>query len=170
VSEQPQPDDEIRDELPEDLNAVAFVGPYSFPDNARRRMQGALYLAVAAVCLVIWLIGGSDGVLVNEGFLLVAIAFALFGLYCFAAGYRTKVDETDALVIATRTAGFPVGHASAQLGWRGLRSRPVWRILVYSVEEPPDQRGLVLVDAVDGHVLEHFVEENPEDWSQLTDA
>jgi hypothetical protein len=115
-------------------------------------------------------VGGSDGVLVNEGFLFAAIGFALFGLYCFAAGYRTKVDETDALVIATRTAGFPVGHASAQLGWRGLRSRPVWRILVYSVEEPPDQRGLVLVDAVDGHVVEHFVETNPEDWSQLTDS
>jgi hypothetical protein len=170
VSDDEIRDEEVRDELPEDLNAVNFVGPYSFPDNARRRMQGALYLAVAVVCLVIWLIGGSDGVLVNEGFLLVAIGFALFGLYCFAAGYPTKVDETDALVIATRTAGFPVGHASAQLGWRGLRSRPVWRILVYSVEEPPDQRGLVLVDAVDGHVLEHFVEENPEDWSALTDA
>lgn len=163
-------DDEIHDELPEDLNAVNFVGPYSFPDNARRRMQGALYLGVAALCLVIWLVGGSDGVLVNDGFLAAAMGFTLFGLYCFAAGYRTKVDETDALVIATRTAGFPVGHASAQLGWRGLRSRPVWRILVYSVEEPPDQRGLVLVDAVDGHVVEHFVEANPEDWSQLTDS
>jgi hypothetical protein len=73
-------------------------------------------------------------------------------------------------VIATRTAGFPVGHASAQLGWRGLRSRPVWRILVYSIEEPPDQRGLVLVDAVDGHVVEHFVESNPEDWAALTES
>ena len=163
-------DDEIRDELPDDLNAAGFVGPYSFPDNARRRMQGALYLAVAAVCLVVWLVGGSDGVLVNDGFLWVAIALALFGGYCFVAGHRTVVDETDALVIATRTAGFPVGHASAQLGWRGLRNRPVWRILVYSVEEPPDQRGLVLVDAVDGTVVEHFVEDNPEDWSTLTDT
>ena len=26
--------------------------------------------------------------------------------------------------------GFPVGHASAQMGWRGLRSRPTWRILL----------------------------------------
>ena len=58
--------------------------------------------------------------------------------------------------------GFPVGHASAQLGWRGLRSRPSWRILVYSAEEPPLQRGLVLVDAVDGGVVEVLVEENPD--------
>ena len=61
--------------------------------------------------------------------------------------------------------GFAVGHASAQLGWRGLRSRPTWRILLYSNEEPPARRGLVLVDGVDGDVLSHFVEDNPEDWS-----
>ena len=68
---------------------------------------------------------------------------------------------------ATRAVGFPVGHASAQLGWRGLRSRPTWRILVYSADEPPSKRGLVLVDGVDGVVLEHFVEDNPEDWSDI---
>jgi hypothetical protein len=67
-------------------------------------------------------------------------------------------------VAASREVGFPVGHASAQLGWRGFRSRPTWRILLYSAEEPPKTRGLVLVDGVDGTVLEHFTEENPEDW------
>jgi hypothetical protein len=70
------------------------------------------------------------------------------------------------LVAAVRQVGFPVGHASAQMGWRGVLSRPTWRILLYSAEDPPTQRGLVLVDGVDGEVLEWFVEENPEDWSQ----
>jgi hypothetical protein len=163
-------DDEIRDALPEDLDAAGYVGPYTFPDNARRRIQGAIYLGVAALCVLLRLVAGSDAVLVNDGFLWVAAGLALFGLYCMVAGYRTQVDETDALVIATRTAGFPIGHASASLGWRGLRSRPMWRILLYSTEEPPDQRGLVLVDAVDGRVLEHLIERNPEDWSQLTDS
>ncbi len=81
------------------------------------------------------------------------------------AGWPLTVRETEALVAAARHVGFPVGHASAQLGWRGLLSRPTWRILLYSSEEPPAQRGLVLVDAVDGTVLSHFVEANPEDWS-----
>lgn len=158
---------EIRDELPDDLDAAGYVGPYTFPDNARRRVQGALYLAVAAVCVLIRLGAGSDAVLVNNGFYAVAVGLALFGGYCFVAGPHTEVDETDALVVATRAAGFPVGHASASLGWRGLRSRPTWRILLYSAEEPPAKRGLVLVDAVDGSVLEHFVEDNPEDWAAL---
>ena len=161
-------DGEIRDELPEDLDAVGYVGPYTFPNNNRRRTQGALYLAVAAICLLIWLAAGSDAVLSNDGFLWVAVGLALFGGYCMLAGKPTNVDETDALVIATRTVGFAVGHASASLGWRGLTSRPMWRILLYSAEEPPKTRGLVLVDAVDGTVGEHFTEENPEDWDALT--
>jgi hypothetical protein len=161
-------DGEIRDELPDDLDAAGYVGPYTFPNNNRRRTQGLLYLAVAGVCVVLRLVAGSDAVLANAGFLWAALGLGLFGAYCLVAGKPTNVDETDALVIATRTVGFAVGHASASLGWRGLASRPMWRILLYSAEEPPKTRGLVLVDAVDGSVGEHFTEENPEDWDALT--
>ena len=157
---------EIRDELPEDLDAAGYVGPYTFPDNSRRRIPGVLYLAVAALCLALWATAGDDAVLVNDGFLWVAIGLALFGLYCIVAGQKLGTDETDALVAATKAVGFPVGHASAQLGWRGLRSKPTWRILLFSAEEPPATRGFVLVDAVNGEVLDQIVEDNPEDWSE----
>jgi len=157
---------DYRDELPEDLQPAAYVGPYRFPDNARRRIPGVLYIAVAIVFAALWALS-PDGVLINDGFLAAAVVLALFGSYHLAAAWPTAVDETEALVYATREVGFPVGHASAQLGWRGLRSRPTWRILLYSAEEPPKKRGLVLVDAVDGAVLHAFVEENPEDWSEL---
>jgi hypothetical protein len=161
-------DGEIRDELPEDLNAAGYVGPYTFPDNARRRIPGALYLAVAALCLALWAMAGDDAVLVNDGFLWVAIGLALFGAYCMVAGQKLRTDETDALVQATKAVGFPVGHASAQLGWRGVRSKPTWRILLFSAEDPPAKRGFVLVDALDGSVLDQIVEDNPEDWSEAS--
>lgn len=161
-------DDEIRDELPEDLDATGYVGVYAFPDNARRRIPGAIYLSIAALLAVLWLTAGDDAVLVNEGFLWAAGGFTLFGLYCILAGFPLKTDETDALVAATKAVGFPVGHASAQLGWRGLRSRPTWRILLFSADDPPAKRGFVLVDAVDGTVLDQIVEDNPEDWSQYS--
>jgi hypothetical protein len=70
------------------------------------------------------------------------------------------------LLVASRTVGFPVGHASAQLAWRGLRARPAWRILLYSADEPPSMRGLVQVDGVDGRPLGEYTEPNPEDWSK----
>lgn len=162
-------DDEVRDSLPADLDAAGYVGPYTFPDNARRKIQAWLYLAFGVVCLGLWIF--VDNVMVNDGFLYVAIALVAFGIYCMIAGIGLDIDETDALVAATKSVGFPIGHASAQLGWRGLKSRPTWRILAYSAEDPPKSRGLVLIDGVDGSVVEYFVEDNPEDpadWAELS--
>jgi hypothetical protein len=122
------------------------------------------------VCFVVWAVAGDDAVLVNEGFLFAGIGLLLVAAYHVAAGYPLELDEHEALVEATKEVGFPVGHASAQMGWRGLRSRPTWRILVYSADDPPSKRGLVLVDGVDGEVVSAFVEDNPEDWSEFEDA
>ena len=163
----PLSDDDIRDALPQDLDAAGYVGPYLFPNNNRRRIPGIIYLVMAAGCLLLWgTHAGGDAVLVNGGFLAAGIGLALVGTYSIISGWNLAVDERDALVAAVREVGFPVGHASAQMGWRGVLSRPTWRILLYSAEDPPTQRGLVLVDGVDGQVLEWFVEDNPEDWSQ----
>lgn len=163
-------DGEVRDALPDDLDISEFVGPYVFPNNNRRRVPGYLYLAIGAACIGGWAMSGGDGVLVNEGFLAAGVALVAIGGYHLVAGWNLDVDERDALVAATGRAGFPVGHASAQLGWRGLRSRPTWRILVYSAENPPTQRGLVLVDGVDGEIVDWFTEDNPEDWTDLDGA
>jgi len=156
--------DEHDDRLPEELDVTGYVGPYRFPDNSRRRIPGLIYLVVAAGCLALYLARGT-GVLVNQGFLAAAGALAAVGAYHVAAGAKLRVRETDALVAASRHVGFPVGHASAQLGWRGLLSRPTWRILLYSADDPPAKRGFVLVDGLDGTVVAHIVEDNPEDWS-----
>jgi hypothetical protein len=159
---QPDHDEDVVDELPEDLHAAGYVGPYLFPDNNRRRIPGYLYLATAAACVAVWALV-DDSPYVNGGFLFAAVLLALVGTYQLVTAWSLDVDERDALVAATRTVGFPVGHASAQMGWRGVLSRPTWRILLYSDENPPAKRGFVLVDGHDGEVVEHFVEENPED-------
>jgi hypothetical protein len=116
---------------------------------------------------VLWTRYGDGGVFVNDGYLIVGIGLMLLGVHHMVTGISRKVDDTDALVAATKEVGFPVGHASAQLSWRGLLSRPTWRILLYSAENPPEKRGLVLVDGVDASVVAHFVEDNPEDWTEL---
>ena len=127
-----------------------------------------LYALMGVAAIAAWVLTrDGDPVLVNDGVLFGGIGLLVFAAYSYQAGFDLEVDERDALVAATRTVGFAVGHASAQLGWRGLRSTPTWRILVYSSEEPPTQRGIVLVDGVKGTVLQHFVEDNPEDWSDL---
>jgi hypothetical protein len=159
---------EIRDALPDDLNASEFVGPYQFPDNSRRRIPGAIYVVLAVVCFLLWLTSRNDQpVAINRGMLGAAILLGGFGIICLTSGWRMQIDEKQALVAATGAVGFAVGHASAQQVWRGLRSRPTWRVLCYSAENPPRQRGLVLVDAIDGEVLQHLVQDNPEtDWQE----
>jgi hypothetical protein len=155
------PDDQLpEDQLPEDLDVTAFVGPNVFPNITRRRIPATMYALLVLACAGGWLVTG------NRGLLAAAIVLAAISAYHFATAWNVRIDETEALLVATRTVGFPVGHASAQLAWRGLRSRPAWRILLYSADDPPTMRGLVELDAVDAHVLGEYTEPNPEDWSQ----
>lgn len=164
-------EEEYVDELPDDLNAADFVGPYLFPNNSKRRIPGILYLAIGGVLLALWLSGTTDeSPLMNGGIALAALGLIVVGLYHLQGGWDLAVDEQDALVEATKAVGFPVGHASAQMAWRGLRSRPTWRILLYSNESPPKQRGFAMVDGVDGEVIHAFTEENPEDWAAFEAA
>ena len=156
-------DGEVDDQLPADLDPHGYVGPYQFPDNSRRRITGAIYLAVA-VGVVVLVAVAENSPLLNGGVVVAAVGLAVLGLYHLQAGWPLGVDEADALVVAIQCAGFPVGHASAQMAWRGLRSRPTWRILVYSNESPPGRRGLVVVDGVDGTVVASHIEDNPEQW------
>jgi hypothetical protein len=157
----------VVDELPADLQpALADQEDYLFPNNNRRRIPGYLYLITAAGLVALFFARG-EGVFVNRGLLGAAAVLALVGIYSILAGANLEVDERDALVAASSDVGFPIGHAAAQLGWRGWLSRPTWRILLFSADEPPTKRGLVLVDGVDGSVVESFVEDNPEDWSDV---
>ena len=154
--------DEIRDSLPDDLNITAFSGAYEFPDNSRRRIPGVMYLVLALVCLGVYVVVDETSALHNGGWLGAAVLLAVVGIFSLTSGWRMTVDEKQALVLATRAVGFTVGHASAQQVWHGVRSRPTWRVFCYSAEEPPTRRGLVLVDAVNGSVIEKLTEANPE--------
>ncbi len=154
--------DEIRDQLPADLNMVDYVGAYMFPDNSRRRIPGVIYCVSSVALLAIWLATRDSSVLLNDGLLIGAGVLAVVGVWSLTSGWRMTIDEKQALVLATASVGFAVGHASAQQVWRGVRSRPTWRIFCYDAQDPPLQRGLVLVDAIDGRVVESLIQDNPE--------
>jgi hypothetical protein len=146
------------DVLPEELD-ITVARPYKVPDNRKRRIAAWCYVVTAAAC------GAGAAGSGNGGLLVAAVFLGVVAAYHFAAAWPLKLDETGALALSAAAAGFPVGHASAQLAWRGLRSRPVWRVLLYSADEPPSKRGLVELDAVDGEILGTYTEDNPEDWS-----
>jgi hypothetical protein len=143
--------------LPEDLDA-SLLGPYTVPNLTRRRRAGAYYLG-GAVLVALGVLAGLPA-----GMWLIVGVLAVIGLYHFVAAVDLKVADTDALSIANQQADFPVGHASAAVGFEGWRARPVWNVLVFSADDPPSQRGLVRVDAVSGAVRDVLVEDNPEEF------
>jgi len=163
MSETPRAADEHVDRLPDDLNAVDHVAPFRFPDNSRRRIPGYIYIASGVVVAVLSAVR-DDAVLVNRGLAAGGIVLVAFGLVCLSSGWRMRIDEQEALARAGGAVGFAIGHASAQQVWRGLRSRPTWRVLCYSDEDPPTRRGRVLVDALDGEVVQKLVQDADETW------
>lgn len=160
------------DVLPSDLDPSAVSAPYVFPNNSRRRIPAVIYAVLGVICIAARLtIRGENAIindaLINNGVLVAGIVLLAISAYHTQAGWHLAFDEEQALQAAARDVGFALGHASAQLSWRGLRSRPTWRVLLYSNEPAPKQRGLVLVDGINGEIVARFIENNPEDWTTL---
>jgi hypothetical protein len=131
--------------LPDDLDATQRE-PYAIPSTRRRLRFAVVYVVAAAVAFL-------TGLVVVGG-LLAAVA-----VWHYASAWHIAVLDPEALETATREVGFPVGHASAVVGFDGIRARPVWNVLVFSGDEPPSRLGLVRVDAVDGHVAGSWLED-----------
>lgn len=165
MADTPTSPDEHTDVLPEDLNAVDNRLPFKYPDNNRRRIPGTMYAFVGVAVLLVGFFGDDDAVLINDGLMAAGVLLLIVGVLSLTSGWSMKIDEQEALAAAGAAVNFTIGHASAQQVWRGLRSRPTWRVLCYSDEEPPRQRGLVLVDAVDGRVVQSLVESSSDEWS-----
>ncbi|HSM43685.1 MAG TPA: hypothetical protein VK969_01570 [Acidimicrobiia bacterium] len=128
----------IEDELDANLE-----GEYRFPAPARRRISAWVYLVAGAIA---W-------VTVDSGWL-VAAGFAVLAVWQFVSSWPLAVDEREAMTKAAATVDFPIGHSSASVRFHGWRSRPRWSVVLYSASEPPDQRALVVVDAVSGAIVE----------------
>jgi hypothetical protein len=128
----------IEDEL--DAN---IEGEFRFPAPSRRRIAGWVYLGAGVVSAV-----------TIDGGWVVGVGFAALALWQFLSSWPLEVDEHEAMTTAAAALDFPIGHSSASIRFHGLRSRPRWSVLLYSASEPPDQRALVVVDAVTGEIVE----------------
>src|SRR4051794_5780170 len=110
-------EDEYRDELPDDLQPAVASQRYALPTTRRRRIIAVMCWVVALFSFVIWQIGGSNGVFVNDGSLILGISLTIIGIYCWVSGWKMSTTEDEALEIATTESKMVVGHASAHLGW-----------------------------------------------------
>ncbi|MFZ0015545.1 MAG: hypothetical protein WAL25_15680 [Acidimicrobiia bacterium] len=137
-------DRELADQVSIEAELDANVeGEYHFPSPQRRRIAGWVYV-VAAVVSVFAFTGGWY----------VAIGFLGLAAWQFLSAWPLAIDEREAMTTAASAVEFPIGHSSASVRFSGWRSRPRWSVLMYSATEPPDQRALVVVDAITGVIVE----------------
>lgn len=127
--------------IEEELDAN-IEGDYRFPSPTRRRIAGWVYVVAGLICGLTF-----------EGGWWVSVGFFVLAAWHFLSSWPLAVDESEAMTTAATVVQFPIGHASASVRFTGWRSRPRWSVVMYSATEPPDQRALVLVDAVTGYVL-----------------
>lgn len=136
----------IEDELDSNI-----ARPFYFPSPERRKTAGWIFVAGAFIVA-----------LTVDGGWAPAIGFLALAGWQFGSAWPLNIDENVALRTAGKAVDFAVGHASAAVTFKGWRSRPRWAVILYSATEPPDQRGLVVIDAVEGDVVEDvYVEEIP---------
>jgi len=128
--------------IEEELDAN-LEGEYRFPSPSRRRIAGWVYLVAGVVATLT----------IDAGWI-VGVGFAGLGLWQFLSSWPLEVDEHLAMTTAASAVEFPIGHSSASVRFHGWRSRPRWSVVLYSASEPPDQRALVVVDAVTGEIVE----------------
>ncbi|MDH5372199.1 MAG: hypothetical protein OEX97_04580 [Acidimicrobiia bacterium] len=138
--------------IPDDLDS-GVLGPYEFPSPARRRLSAWVYLVGGAVAAA-GAIGGLP-----TGMWLVAGMFVVLAGWHFITAWSLVVSDSEALERAARAVSFPVGHSSGAVRFEGWRSRPIWNVLLYSADDPPSRRGLVLIDAVTGELRGETYEE-----------
>lgn len=130
--------------VPEDLDS-SVGGTYRFPSPRRRRAGTWIFLAFAPLVILV----------TPNRAIGAAMAGVMLGLavWHWLAAWPLNLQPEEALVIASRNAPFPIGHASAAVIFSGLRSRPRWHVVMYDAAEPPAARALVVVDGVTGEVI-----------------
>lgn len=133
--------------VPEDLDS-SVLGPYRFPSPARRAAAGVIYLTAAGLSALAAL---AD---LSTGFWALALGLVALAGYHFQTAWPLAVEQEQALAAAAARAPFTVGHASAALTFVGWRSRPVWNVILYSAEDPPERRALIRLYATDGRPLD----------------
>jgi hypothetical protein len=130
------------------------IRPYRILDTAKRRRAGVVYIAMACVAAVV-----AASTQIQLLWLTAVGPLLVLAGYQFLGGWKFQVTDMEAIEKASEQVSFTTGHGSATLGYRGLRARPVWEVLVYGDGPAPQFQALVTIDAVSGDVTGTFEEE-----------
>ena len=142
--------------LPDDLNSLA-VGSYVVPDPRKRKQYPYVVLGVMLLTFVTSLI--IDFI----SFIPVIFILGVVSFLLFFVNNKFKIQQTEVIEKITKNIEHSIGYYSIALTFQFTLKNiltPVWTVIVYSHENPPNNKTIIEISAFSGKVITEPYTEN----------
>ena len=151
-------DKEVAEEtlLPDDLNSLA-VGSYVVPDPRKRSQYPFFVFAVLVITYLTSLI--IDFVTFTPTFIILLSVVILL----FLIDNKFRIQQQEVIEKITDSIEHSIGYYSIALTFLfSIRNilTPVWTVIVYSHENPPQFKTIVEINALSGKIVTEPYTEN----------
>jgi hypothetical protein len=142
--------------LPDDLNSLA-VGSYVVPDPRKRSQYPYFVFAVLVITYLTSLV--IDFVTYTPTFIILLFVVILL----FLIDNKFKIQQQEVIEKITDSIEHSIGYYSIALTFLfSIRNilTPVWTVIVYSHENPPQYKTIVEINALSGKIVTDPYTEN----------
>ena len=146
--------------IPEDLNSLA-VGSYVVPDPRKRSQYPYFVFAVLIITFV------TSQVIDYVSFIPTFIILTFIIAILFTVDNKFKIQQQEVIERITDKIDHSIGYYSIALtflfSFKNILT-PVWTVIVYSHENPPQFKTIVEINALTGKIVTEPYSENINDW------
>ena len=142
--------------LPDDLNSLA-VGSYVVPDPRKRSQYPYFVFAVLVITFLTSLV--IDFITFTPTFIILLFVVILL----FLIDNKFRIQQQEVIEKITDSIEHSIGYYSIALTFLfSIRNilTPVWTVIVYSHENPPQFKTIVEINALSGKIITEPYTEN----------
>ena len=151
-------DKEVAEEslLPDDLNSLA-VGSYVVPDPRKRSQYPYFVISVLVITFI------TSQIVKYVSFIPTFIILTAVALLLFMVDNKFKIQQQEVIERITNNVDHSIGYYSIALTFLFKFINiltPVWTVIIYSHENPPEFKTIVEINALSGKVVTEPYTEN----------
>ena len=146
-------DEANKENIPDDLNSLAYSA-YRIPDLKRRKIFSLIIFIIILLSIIL-----------NYLFIWLDFRFSLLILstitiYLYFVKSKMNITQSEVIQNIGPHIDHSLGYYSTALTFTGLLLKPVWTVIVYDHNNPPQQRSIVEIDANTGQLINDVYAEN----------
>jgi len=151
-------DKEVAEEslLPDDLNSLA-VGSYVVPDPRKRSQYPYFVISVLVITFI------TSQIVKYVSFIPTFIILTAVAFLLFMVDNKFKIQQQEVIERITNNVDHSIGYYSIALTFLFKFTNiltPVWTVIIYSHENPPEFKTIVEINALSGKVVTEPYTEN----------